>query len=95
MEVTILSIISNDDGNIDKTLLAFTDRNQAAEVLHKEYLDSKAGDINHYQPHWDTDDVNIIYEEPERDFYLCDSFMLYNEKYNELIVGELTTVVVQ
>ena len=93
MEVTILSVVTNDDGNIRQSLLAYSDKNKAAEDLHKYYIDEKCvADANGLQI--DCDDVNIIYEEQENDIYRCDSFFLANEKYHWSCVGNLSTLVV-
>lgn len=72
MKVSIVTITSNDDGNVELTTKPFSTFEKAAKYLHNEYLDIKAENTKDEDFHIGIDEVKKLTEDSIEYFYMED-----------------------
>ena len=72
MKVSIVTITSNNDGNVEVTTKPFSTFEKAAKFLHNEYLDIKADNPEDEDFHIVIDEVNNLTEDSTEYFYIED-----------------------
>ena len=77
MKVSIVTITSNNDGNVEVTTKPFSSFEKAAKHLHNEYLDIKAENAEDEDFHIGIDEVNNLTEDSTEYFYIEDDCGLY------------------
>lgn len=77
MKVSIATITSNNDGNVEVTTKPFSTFEKAAKYLHNEYLDIKAENAEDEDFHMGNDEVHNLTEDSSEYFYIEDDCGLY------------------
>ena len=77
MKVSIVTITTNNDGNVEVSTKPFFKFEDAAKYLHNEYLDIKAENVADEDFHIGIDEVNNLTEDSTEYFYIEDDCGLY------------------
>lgn len=77
MKVSIVTITSNNDGNVEVETKPFFKFEDAAKYLYNEYLDIKAENVADEDFHIGIDEVNNLTEDSTEYFYMEDDCGLY------------------
>ena len=77
MKVSIVTITSSNDGNVEVTTKPFSTFEKAAKYLHSEYIDIKTENGEDEDFHIGIDEVNNLTEDSAEYFYIEDDCGLY------------------
>jgi hypothetical protein len=77
MKVSIVTITSNNDGNVEVTTKPFSTFEKAAKYLYKEYVEIKSENNDDEDFHTGIDEVNNLTEDSAEYFYIEDDCGLY------------------
>ena len=77
MKVSIVTITSNNDGNVEVTTKPFSTFEKASEYLLKEYISIMAENEEDEDFHLGIDEVNNLTEDSAEYFYIEDDCGLY------------------
>ena len=77
MKVSIVTITSSNDGNVEVTTKPFSTFEKVAKYLYKEYLDIKDENAKDEEFHIGIDEVNNFTEDSTEYFYIEDDCGLY------------------